>query len=98
LECQGSHEVELFLHFGEKCRILQRDPHSFVASIDEKRLTVRFDSRLTPQVYRGSEDPVCGWMSPVFGVRKPIFTIAARANITGSTRFITEISAETTVA
>ena len=92
VECQGYHDVELFLHFSEKCQLRQTGPVSFEASLGKRRLGVRLDSRFVPQLYHGSEDPIFGWVSPAFGVKKPAFTLVARAGLASSTQFLTEIS------
>jgi hypothetical protein len=93
LECHGAHDIELFFHFSEKCQVRQVGPGSFEASNGSKRIGVQLDSRLKPELYRGSEDPIFGWVSRTFGVKEPCFTLVARAGITGSTQFLTEISA-----
>jgi hypothetical protein len=96
LQCQAIHDVELFFHFSEKCQVHQMGPGSFEASNSNKHLAIRVDSRLKPELYRGCEDPIFGWVSRTFGVKKPCFTLVARAGVTGSTEFLTEISANMT--
>ena len=93
LDCRGAHNIELFLHFSEKCQVRQVGPGSFEASNRNKRIGVRLDSRFKPDLYRGCEKPMSGWISRTFGVKEPSFTLAARATILGSSQFITEISA-----
>ena len=92
LECKGAHDVELFLHFSEKCQVRQVGPGCFEASNRNKRIRVRVDLRFKPELYRGCEKPISGWVSRTFGVREPAFTLVARAAILGSTQFLTEIS------
>jgi len=96
LQCQAIHDVELFFHFSEKCQVHQMGPGSFEASNSNKGLAIRLDSRLKPELYRGCEDPIFGWVSRTFGVKKPCFTLVARAGVTGSTEFLTQISANMT--
>jgi Heparinase II/III-like protein len=92
LGCQGPHDIELFFHFSEKCQVRQVGPGSFEASNSNKRLAIRVDSRLKPELYRGCEKPILGWVSRTFGVKEPCFTLVARARVTGSTQFVTDIS------
>jgi Heparinase II/III-like protein/Heparinase II/III N-terminus len=92
VECQGPHEVELFLHFSEKCQLWRTGPVSFEASNGNRRIVIHLDSRFVPQLYHGSIDPIFGWVSPVFGVKKPAFTLVARASVASSTQFLTDIS------
>jgi hypothetical protein len=92
VECQNAHDVELFLHFSETCQIRQTGLSSFEASSGDKHLHINLDPRLASQLYRGSEDPIFGWVSPVFGVKRPSYTLVARANLASSTQFVTEVS------
>jgi hypothetical protein len=92
LECRRVHQIEMFFHFCEKCQIRQVGPGSFEVAKLDKRIVIRFDSRLKPELYRGSEQPILGWVSRTFGVKEPSFTLVARAVITGPTQFGTQIS------
>ncbi len=93
LECQGSHDIELFFHFSEKCHIHQEGSNCFRISNGNRLLTLRLlDPRLKTEIYRGSENPISGWVSRTFEVKEPSFTLSARARITGSTQFLTEIA------
>jgi hypothetical protein len=92
LDCRQSHHIELLFHFSEKCRLEQTGRNAFEASAGGKRLALHIDSHLEPQLYRGSEKPIFGWISRRFGVKEPAFTLVARADILGSAQFLTEIS------
>jgi Heparinase II/III-like protein/Heparinase II/III N-terminus len=93
LECQASHDVELFFHFSEKCQVRQIGSGCFEALNRNKRVSIRIDSRLKPELYRGCEKPILGWVSRTFGVKEASFTLVARAGISGSAEFLTEIAA-----
>jgi hypothetical protein len=93
LQCEGTHDLELLFHFSETCEVQQVGPSSFASSNGHKRIGIRLDSRLKPELYRGCEKPIFGWVSRTFGVKEPSFTLVARAEIRGSTEFLTEISA-----
>jgi hypothetical protein len=93
LDCRESHHIELFFHFSEKCRLEQTGPKSFEVSESGKRLALRIDSPLEPELYWGCENPTFGWVSRRFGVKEPAFTLVARADIAGPAQFLTEISA-----
>jgi hypothetical protein len=93
LECHGRHDVEVLFHFSEKSHVRSTGPNSFQISNGIKRLNLRLDSRLRSTLYRGSENPPYGWVSRTFDVKEPTFTLVARAHVTGSTQFLTEIAA-----
>jgi hypothetical protein len=92
LECRKVHQIEMFFHFSEECQVRQIGAGSFEAANHNKRIAIRFDSRLKPELYRASEQPILGWVSRTFGIKEPSFTLVARAVITGATQFVTEIS------
>jgi Heparinase II/III-like protein/Heparinase II/III N-terminus len=93
LGCERAHDIELFFHFSEKCQVRQVGPGSFESLNRSKRISIRVDSRFKPQLYRGCEEPILGWVSRTFGVKEASFTLVARAPIMGSSQFLTEISA-----
>jgi Heparinase II/III-like protein/Heparinase II/III N-terminus len=93
LGCERAHDIELFFHFSEKCQVRQVGPGSFESLNRSKRISIRVDSRFKPQLYRGCEEPILGWVSRTFGVKEASFTLVARAPIIGSSQFLTEISA-----
>jgi hypothetical protein len=93
LQCEGAHDIELFFHFSEKCQVRQVGPGRFEVSNLKNRISISVDSRLKPELYRGCEQPILGWVSRRFGVKEPAFTLVACTTILGSTRFQTEIFA-----
>jgi len=93
LHCRGTHHVELLFHFSEKCQVRQAGPSCIEAINDSKRISIRVDSRLKPELYRASEIPIFGWRSRTFGTKVPVFTWVAHTDITGCNDFRTEITA-----
>jgi hypothetical protein len=92
LEAVSDHDVEMFFHFSENCHVEQTGFNSFVAEIHKMRLHVKLDTHLVPELVRGSEKPILGWISRTYGVKVPSFTLVGRASLTGSTRLLTEIA------
>jgi hypothetical protein len=62
-------------------------------SSGSKRIGLRLDSRLTPTLHYGSESPIYGWVSRTFDIKEPSFSLVARVQITGTTQFLTAITA-----
>jgi hypothetical protein len=92
LICVDSHDVEIYFHFHENCHVRQIGSNSFTAEIENKKLRIRLDDQLTCEVVRGSERPILGWVSRIYGVKTPSPTIVGRVRINGSQRFVTEIA------
>ena len=92
LEMAGEHEIELFFHFGERCRI---DPLSdgYAITQEAKTLILRLPRSEASGscVYRGSSAPICGWVSRRFDDKQPSSTIAWRARLKGEVVLRSEI-------
>jgi hypothetical protein len=93
LECRDTHEVEISFHFSEACTVWQAARDVFLAAHGTRRLRLHLDARLTPTLYRGSEEPIAGWVSRTFDVKVPTVTLVACGRITSTTEFRTEIIA-----
>jgi uncharacterized heparinase superfamily protein len=93
LDCTGGHDIEVFFHFSEHCRVEQTAAASFTAANDNTRLIINLDPQLKPELLRGSEHPISGWVSRTYGLKQPSFTLVGRARLTGSRQFATEIGA-----
>ena len=90
---RGAHEVEIGFHFSEACNVWQVERSVFLAAHGTKRLRLHLDARLTPALYRGSEQPMAGWVSRTFDVKTPTVTLIARGLVSRTTEFCTEIAA-----
>jgi hypothetical protein len=94
LDCTGKHEVDVFFHFHEHCDVRQTGVRSFTAQIENSRLHITLDTHLTPELVRGSEHPILGWVSRTYGLKEPSTTLIGRTTIKGSGEFVTEIAGE----
>ncbi len=91
LKCRGYHEAEMFWHFSEDCRIRLGDGQIFV---DLEGFLVTLTSggvTPVPQLLIGSENPLGGWVSRRFSVKKPSPTVVWRWEIDGDSEFETTI-------
>ena len=93
LEMGEEHEVELFFHCAEECRV---DAVADGYLIERDGIAVR----LTPpaggasELYRGSLSPLLGWVSRAFDRRQATTTIAWRAKLSTPTLLRTIIQIE----
>ena len=74
----GPHEVELFLHLSEDCRVTQSGPHDFLVSVGLGTVAIRLDPRLSVEVLSGSEEPIGGWVSRGYHRKVPSTTLVGR--------------------
>jgi hypothetical protein len=84
LVMRGEHEVELFFHFHEGCRLEDRDGIT-VATREDRALRLEPPRMLgaSVKVHTGDTSPILGWVSRRFDVREPSPTLAWRAKLKG---------------
>jgi hypothetical protein len=92
LEMAEDHQVELFFHCSERCKV-EEIPGGFLVSQEGgcATLLLPHHDNASVEVYRGSAAPLAGWVSRGFDVRHPASTIAWRARITGNVVLRSEI-------
>ncbi len=92
LEMDGTHQVELFLHCHEDCRVSVHANHVRL-SRGERTVEILLPQNPSAQVevLRGSAAPIGGWVSRAFDVKQPSATIAWRARLTGRAMLRTRI-------
>lgn len=89
--CKGKHQIIQAFHFHPKCVVKRIDEHMFQIEIQNVRLFVKLDPKLSCSLYRGEIEPIFGWYSDKFGEKEPCFTLVGRWVIPGSQRFSTYI-------
>ena len=84
LETTGAHDIELFFHCGERCRV-DAVPGGHVIRVADRavRLELPLARGARADVHCGESDPICGWTSPRFDVKRPAPTIVWRARLAG---------------
>jgi hypothetical protein len=94
LEMGEEHDVELFFHFSERCRVDPCPDESFAASQDgqELRITLPSLEGASARLHQGSLAPLHGWRSPSFDTRVAAPVIVWQAQLAGSVRLRTEIA------
>jgi hypothetical protein len=84
LEMSGEHEVEIFFHCAPECAVepqaagftIRRGPWTALLNLPSQ-------SQGASRLYRGSAQPLCGWVSRHYGRREPAPTIVWRAQLAG---------------
>jgi hypothetical protein len=95
LEMEEDHEVELFFHCHERCRV-EPAPDGFVLARGRRVLRLRLPqlAQARALVYHGSVAPVGGWVSRAFDCRVPAPTIVWQARLLGRSVLRSELSLE----
>jgi hypothetical protein len=95
LQMEGEHEVELFLHCHEGCKVTSW-PGGMRLERDGRALDIRWpDHRAgNARVLAASVDPMAGWISRAFDRKHPAPTLLWSARLSGRTMLRTEIECE----
>ena len=92
LEMSRAHEVELFFHCSEHCRVTQESGGYRLARRQRVlHLTLPSLPGAVHQIHTGSTAPTLGWVSRRFDEKQPTATIAWRAELAGKTVLRSEI-------
>ena len=88
----GTHEIELFFHCSERCRV-EAVPGGYGIRRDGRALSLRLPQtqHASTRLHCGELAPVCGWVSRRFDERTPAWTIAWRARVHGDAVLRSEI-------
>jgi hypothetical protein len=91
LACQGQHAIEQWWHFSERCNV---EITGSVIDATNEGASIRLATDSEPaalRIYRGSEDPIAGWVSRRFDVKVPSHSACIRREIRGTTTLRTTI-------
>jgi hypothetical protein len=87
----GAHEVAIFFHFSEGCRVSEGSGPARDVTVAGRHLRFETDSRLALSVLLGSERPIGGWVSRGYHRRVEAPTLVARGRFRGPATLVTQI-------
>ena len=92
LQMSGVHEIELFFHCSEHCKV-DPTPDGYALSQDGKTLFLRLPQppKASARVYYGSIAPIRGWVSRRYDDKCPAPTIVWRARLAGEAVLRSEV-------
>jgi len=93
---EAPHDIELLFHCSEGCHVESGSdsaPDTYVLSqgATDVRLKLPAIGGASHRTYRGSTDPIFGWVSRRFDIKEPATTIVWSARLTGSFVLCSEI-------
>jgi hypothetical protein len=92
---RGRHDVEVYFHLAENCRMRQAAPSRYEVDVGPGRVTIELDPRLSVRTPCGSEDPIGGWVSRGYHRKTPTTTLVCRCTAVGNTSLVTRITIAT---
>jgi hypothetical protein len=92
LQMSGMHQIELFFHCSERCRVdLTSDGYAISQAGKSLLLRLPQSVKAAAQVYYGSIAPIRGWVSRRYDDKQPAPTIAWRAQLAGEVVLRSEV-------
>jgi hypothetical protein len=88
----GPHDLELFFHLSEGCRLAAGSGPRRVAEVAGLELGIELDPRLCVEALVGSEAPIGGWVSRGYHRKTPAPTLVGRARLPGSSTLVTRFT------
>jgi len=74
----GRHDVVVYFHLAEQCRIRSQEGNAFTIDVGRGTMRIELDARLSAESWTGSEDPIAGWVSRGYHRKTPATTLAGR--------------------
>jgi heparinase II/III-like protein len=93
LRMAGEHDIELFFHCSERCRV-DPLPDGYTLNQEGRALSLRLPQTeaASSQIFCGSIAPILGWVSRRFDDKLPAPTVAWRARLVGGIVLRSEIA------
>ncbi len=85
------HKIEVRFHLAEQCVVRPVGENRFLIDVGIGSIAVEMDSRLKVEQYKGSEDPICGWVSRGYHQKEPGTALVGRCVCEGTTSLVCRI-------
>jgi hypothetical protein len=87
LRSGGTHDVEVCFHASPDVAVETPGGNRVSLIRPEGTVTLLIDTALEVRVVRGADEPILGWVSTGYHVKRPAHTIVARGRISGDASF-----------
>jgi hypothetical protein len=91
LVAAGRHEIAVFFHLAEQCRVTAKGGNRFEIDAGPGQVTLQLDPSLSVQTLIGSEDPIGGWVSRGYHRKTPSTTLVGRCQTNGQASLRSDI-------
>lgn len=95
IESDGQHVYDIPFHLHPDIRVEPAGANEFTLSHPRgRKVILKVDKALSPQLVKGAENPILGWHSPSFLQKQPTTVIYSRLEKEGSFKLTTVIEAQ----
>ena len=88
---RAKHEIEIPFHLAEHCVVDSTDANRYLVDVGPGIVTIELDPRLEVEEFRGSEDPICGWVSRGYHRKEASTTLVGRCACQGNISLVCRV-------
>lgn len=90
---RGKHKIEIFFHLAEHCVVIPAGRNRYlvdvgwekIEDVGRRTVEIELDPCLKVEEFKGSEDPICGWVSRGYHQKEASTTLVGRCTGEGNT-------------
>ena len=87
----GKHKIEIFFHLDEHCTVNEVMQNCYLVSLGREKLYIELDRSLQVELFNGSKDPICGWVSRGYHQKLASTTLVGRCICNGNASLVCRI-------
>ncbi len=87
----GKHQIEVFFHFAEYCIVNPVGKNRYLVDVGPGTIEIELDNRLTVETFKGSEEPICGWVSRSYHQKQASTTLVGCCTVEGNTCLVCRV-------
>ena len=89
---RGKHKIEVFFHLAEHCVVIPAGKNRYlvdvgwetIEDVGQRTIEIELDPCLKVEEFKGSEDPICGWVSRGYHQKEASTTLVGRCTGEGN--------------
>jgi hypothetical protein len=85
------HNISIFFHFAEQCVINPADQNHYSINVGPATIGFKLDSNLQVESFKGSTDPIFGWVSRGYHQKQPAATLVGRCSCKGNISLVCKV-------
>lgn len=89
---RGKHEIEVCFHLAEHCVVTPAGENRYLVDIGPGTVEIELDRRLRVESFKGSEDPICGWISRGYHQKQASTMLVGRCACQGNTSLVCRLN------
>ena len=97
---RGKHKIEVFFHLAEHCTVIPAGKNRYlvdvgwetIEDVGRRKIEIELDPCLQVEEFKGSKDPICGWVSRGYHQKEASTTLVGHCTGKGNTCLVCRIT------